>query len=115
LLRRVRESERLWDELERLVGQYGLPGRTILALSDAAIGLRVRNGTYRAAIGELGEITEQTATRDLARLVDVGLLKPHGEKRGRFYVRDTALADMWRAIVEARGRRDDSDPFAPAG
>ena len=42
MLRRVRESERLWFDLERLVAQHSLPDRTINALFDAASNLRVR-------------------------------------------------------------------------
>lgn len=115
LLRRVHESERLWDELERLAKQHGLPGRTLPALFDAAIGLRVRNATYRAAIRDQEEIVVQTATRDLGRLAELGLLTPHGERRGRYYSRGAPLAAIRQAIVESRDQRDESDPFAPAG
>lgn len=110
MLRRVKESERLWDELESLIAKRHLPERTIPALFDAAIGLRVRNSTYRA-IGE-DEITEHTASRDLRQLVDADLLIPFGEKRGRFYRASDELAGMFRKIIEARDARDDRDPFA---
>lgn len=113
LLRRVRESERMWISLERLVSHHMLPVRTLSVLFDAALRLRVRNATYRAGLKDADEeITEQTASRDLRQLVDLGLLVPRGERRGRVYVAGPAVSDIRRAIVEARGGREDSDPFA---
>jgi len=112
MLRRIRESERLWTELERITEREGLPDRVLAVMFDAAIGFRVRNNTYRASIGELEEISQATASRDLGRLVDAGLLVSHGEKRGRFYTRGPTLADVWGSIVQARDPKDDSDPFA---
>lgn len=113
LRRRVRESERLWMEIERLAG--GLPERVFAILFDAAMGLRVRNAMYRAVVAQTDEeITEQTASRDLRQLVDAGLLITHGEKRGRYYTASKALADLRQAVVRARDPRDDTDPFAAA-
>lgn len=109
-LRRIRESERLWLDIERVVVGDGLPPRTIDALHTAAMGSRVRNSTYRA-IGA-GEISDQAAGRDLRLLVDRGLLVAVGEKRGRHYVASERLASMWERIVDARDPRDDTDPFA---
>ena len=86
MLRRVKEVERLWYELESLISRHGVPERTINALFDAAQRLRVRNSTYRAAVGEGGdEIAEATASKDLAELVKADLLIPHGKARGRYY------------------------------
>lgn len=110
LLRRIKESERLWDELERLTTRHSLPERTIAVLFDAAIGLRVRNATYRAIWED--EISEHTASRDLRQLVEADLLVPFGERRGRFYRASKELAAAYRAIVDARDPRDDSDPFS---
>lgn len=113
LLRRITESERLWVELEVLVARYGMSERTLVGLYDAALGLRVRNATYRAAFAEAEEeISEQTASRDFRQLVRSGLLVPHGAGRGRFYTAGRELVAIRRAIVDARAARDDSDPFA---
>jgi len=113
MLRRVRESERLWFDLERLVATHRLPERTLNVLFDAASGLRVRNATYRAALENTeDEITEQTASRDLRDLVATGLLLPRGQARGRFYIAGREVAAIRRAIVDSRDTRDDSDPFA---
>jgi len=112
MLRRVRESERLWTDLERLVEEMDLPERTTSLLYDAAFGLRVRNSTYRASMAANGEdIAEQTAGRDLRLLVAKGLLVARGQARGRFYTATDRLADLQRAIISARDPRDDSDPF----
>ncbi len=114
MLRRVKESEQLWDNLERVVAELGLPHRTVVVLWDAAMGFRVRNATYRAIFEESGEepISEAVATRDLRQLVEAGLLVPRGEKRGRIYLAGKELRDMRRHIVDGRNPRDDSDPFA---
>jgi Fic family protein len=114
-LRRVKEAERLWDELERLIADRGVNPRTIFALYDACVGFRVRNATYRAialAEDETAGLTEQAASRDLKTLHQGGLLVPHGEKRGRFYTASPELWDLRKRIVEARDPRNDSDPFA---
>lgn len=113
VLRRVRESEHLWLRLEDVVSGHKVPDRTLSALYDAAQGLRVRNATYRASLKDNGdEISEQTASRDLRQLVQAGLLVSLGEKRGRVYAASGDLRAMRQAIVAARSRRDDSDPFA---
>jgi Fic family protein len=113
LLRRITESERLWTELEVVANAGGLADRTLVALYDAAQGLRVRNATYRASFAESGEeVSEQTASRDFRQLVAAGLLVPHGASRGRYYTASEKLRELRRAIVGARAARDDSDPFA---
>ncbi len=114
MLIRIRESERLWVELELLIEQFRLPERVMLPMFDAAVGLRVRNATYRATLEESGEepITEQTASRDFQRLVEAALLVPSGERRGRFYTASEGVAQIQRRIRADRDPRNDSDPFA---
>lgn len=105
VLRRSRDMERLWNALEVEVFRRRLPDRSILALSDAAMGLRVRNSTYRAA----AEVSEQVASRDLKMLVDEDLLAPVGERRGRVYVAAARLAEI---RGKTREPRTDEDPFS---
>ena len=112
LLQRVKETERLWADLERIAQRQRLPERVIPALYDAAVGFRVRNATYRAV--DKDAITENMASRDLRDLVDLGLLIPHGERRGRYYMAGNEVQSARKAIVAARDPRDDSDPFASA-
>lgn len=90
LLRRTREMQQIWDALEIEIGKRQLPDRVMLALSDAAFGLRVRNSTYRKAAG----ISEQVATKDFKLLTDSGLLIPGGEKRGRFYTASSTINEI---------------------
>ena len=111
--RRIKESERLWGELESLISEKGLPDRSLVALFDAATGFRVRNATYRAAFEDTDDpITEGTASRDLRQLVEADLLVKNGTKRGTFYTRGSQLLALSKAIEDARDPRDESDPFA---
>jgi Fic family protein len=114
MLRRVTETERLWRDIDQLRLSAGLPERVMAVLFDAASGLRVRNATYRATLEQTGEepISEQTASRDLQRLVEAGLLRPLGEKRARFYAGSQELMQLRRNIIASRDPRDESDPFA---
>ncbi len=106
LLRRSREIQKLWDELEKIVKAKALPERSLVALSDAAFGLRVRNNSYRTS----ADVNEVIAQRDLRGLVGAGLLVKEGENRGRFYVASQELLDVRRRTAEARRRWP--DPFS---
>jgi Fic family protein len=113
LLTRIRESEALYLRLESLASRHRIPDRATVALFDAALGLRVRRATYRAQFDDTeGEMSEQTASRDLRQLVSAGLLVARGEKRGRYYVGSPELRALRDEIVKGRAVRDDSDPFA---
>ena len=98
LLRRTNEISRLWDELEELVRRFQLPERMQFALADAAMGLRVRNASYRPA----AEISENLASRDLTLLVRRGLLVADGERRGRVYVASEDLKRIRQKTLEPR-------------
>lgn len=106
LLRRTREIDRLWDRLEEEIRRHDLPQRLIFALSDAAMGFRVRNGTYRS----VAEVSDQLASRDLATGVKAGFLTPSGERRGRVYRASDLLLTIRRETRETRVA--DDDPFA---
>jgi len=113
MLIRVREAERLWVSLDQLAERYAFPERVIPVMFDAAMGLRVRNATYRAELAESGEtVSPQTAQRDLQRLVTAGLLVTSGENRARVYLGGEELLRLRQEMVAARDPRDDSDPFA---
>jgi Fic family protein len=113
ILQRVKESERMWVELEQTAQDLKLPDRSVTALFDAMIGLRVRNATYRAYFDDTPDaITDATASRDLQKLVQADLLEARGERRGRHYVARPALAAIRHRVVQARAPRDDTDPFA---
>jgi len=110
LLKRVREYERLWDALEHEAARERLAPRTLLALSDAAMGFRVRNATYRLLDDETA--APATAARDLKAMTSAGLLEPRGQTRGRYYVGSPRLRAMWQKVRADRVVDDMVDPFA---
>ncbi len=105
LIRRVKEIDRLWGELEHEINNRGLPDRTIFALAEAAGGRRIRNATYRP----IAEISENVASRDLKQLVDSGLLVPNGERRGRYYTASEFVLAIREKTREPRSAPE--DPF----
>lgn len=109
LSRRVKQSEQLWTILAGEVARVGLDERTVLALFDAAQRFRVRNSAYQAHT----DLSEYAGGRDLKRLVDVGLLEPHGEKRGRYYMATGRLLELAAPAREVGGEWEREDPFAP--
>lgn len=114
VVRRSKETELLWDALETRVHELGLADRVVVALFDAAMGFRVRNGTYRATFDDSPEeISDQTASRDFQRLVKSKLLISQGESRGRYYLASRELSGIFKEI-KSDDPRDDSDPFANA-
>lgn len=111
-VRRIREAEQLWAALEKILNTARLPERCITALFDAAMGWRIRNSTYRAALAEQDEqISEQSASVDLKRLVELDLLEPVGEKRGRHYVAAGRIREL-RTEVRSKNPLILVDPFA---
>jgi Fic family protein len=90
LLRRTAEMNRLWDELEVLIKNRALPDRMIFALADAAMGLKVRNATYRSP----AEVSDNLASRDLKVLVEQELLIADGQARARAYVASETLKEL---------------------
>jgi len=104
----------LWDMPARIAEERRLPERSLPALLDAVVGLRLRNATYRAIVEEVETITDATASRDLAKLVNADVLEPRGERRGRSYVRGPLLSAALAEITGARDQADEPGPFADA-
>jgi len=96
--RRMRETARLWDELEAELARRKLNERMINALYEAAVGLTVKASRYR----ELAVVSALVASRDLAALVHEGLLTPIGERRGRTYVASESLRAIRQRTREER-------------
>lgn len=109
LLRLTRILSRLWDGLEAEVKALRLPDRMLPALSDAALGYKIRNASYR----HLADVSDTLAGRDLRALVQVGLFVPEGERRGRHYVASEKLRAIGSSALEPK--RDKDDPFALTG
>ncbi len=113
LLRRVQDTEALWDRCQQVVSQRGLPDRTVGALCDAARGWRLRRSLYikltTAATGE--PVSDPMATRDLAAMTKAGLLIGVGQKRGRHYEPTPDLRAIWRDIRAGRATQPLPDPY----
>lgn len=90
LLRRLRETERIADELSQLIKQRELSERLVFALIEAAFGYRVRNSSYRVS----ADISRNLASRDLKLLVDAGLLIREGERRGSEYKASLEIQEL---------------------
>lgn len=101
VLGRVNEAEELWNRLAALAAQRHLPERTIAALYDAALGLRVRRSRYQDEAG----LEEAAAGRDLRSIADAGLLVPQGQTRGRYYLGGDDLRAVYRSLRAERPRR----------
>lgn len=81
----------LWSRIFSIVEDDAkrrrLPERMLVTLAEAMYGFQVRNVTHRTN----ADVSEKIAGRDLKDLVDIDMLAPHGEKRGRYYTRGPAL------------------------
>jgi hypothetical protein len=113
MLRRIQETEGLFAECAQIAEARGLHERTTGALAEAAFGFRVRNASYRLLVdttyGE--QVSELTASRDLRAIVTAGLFQPIGEKRGRYYVAEPVLTDVYKQIRKGRAPKDLGDPY----
>lgn len=102
---RVTEASEIWAELDGLIGANRLPDRLAGILYEAVLGYRVRRSGYMKLAG----IEKHTATRDLSRLAELGLLQTRGETRGRHYVAGQRLREL---RDECRKRRPELvDPY----
>lgn len=106
LLMRNRMFSELWGELEAEINKVGLPDRSILALSDASLGLRVRSVHYK----NLADVSQVVASRDLKAMVKAGLLVALGEKRGRIYKASDRIRQIAIKIRQKEPRLIE-DPF----
>jgi Fic family protein len=103
--RRVEEAALIWAELDRLVAGSHLPERVTDLLYEAVLGYRLRRSGYVKATG----IEQRTASRDLGRLVDLGLLVARGETRGRHYTAGQRLVGLRTGCRQRR--RPLTDPY----
>jgi Fic family protein len=106
LRRRFDEAELLWSGLDMLAARHGLAERMADPLFDAALGSRVQRSTYVKRTG----LELRTATRDLARLVELGLLDAVGHTRARHYVAGPALRELRTEVRAARVPLEDPYP-----
>lgn len=111
--RRRAEIEELWRGSVELAETRGLPERCAAALVDTAYGLRIRRGSYQSAgLATTGEeVSDQTASRDLKAMVDLGLLNAVGERRARYYLAGDEPMALREKIRAKRSPPETDDPF----
>ncbi|HEX7292016.1 MAG TPA: hypothetical protein VF250_12895 [Conexibacter sp.] len=85
-LAQIEQAGERWGRLERLVEERGWPDRLVIALEQALIG-----GTDRSRYVAEADVAAVTATGDLRRLLDAGLLVSRGGGRSTRYVPSDAL------------------------
>lgn len=102
LVKRNNWLSKVADEVITKASALGLPDRAELTLVDASFGHRIRAGRYR----EENEISDVVASRDLRKMCDLGLLIPHGQKRGRYYTASNVLLGI-AARHKVSGRAED--------
>jgi len=107
IARRIDEAIAIWAELDTLVARHSLADRVTSQLYDAVLGYRIRRSTYMKA----AEVEERTASRDLGRLVELGILLARGETRARHYVAGEALRDLHKRCREKRRPLEDPYPW----
>ncbi|MCL2780873.1 MAG: Fic family protein [Actinomycetia bacterium] len=96
--RRFAEAERQWARLDDLTTRHRLPDRLADALFDALLGFRVTRHGYLNHV----TVDERTATRDLVRAAEAGLLEARGERRGRYYLAGESLRAIQDELRAAR-------------
>jgi Fic family protein len=107
LARRVDEAGQTWAELETLAATRALNERTLDAMYDAVLGYRTRRSAYM----KRAEVTEQSATRDLAALTAAGILAARGTGRGRHYVAGPVLREIGERRRSTRNPIRDPYPW----
>jgi Fic family protein len=107
LARRVAEAGQTWAELEALAATRGLQERTLDPMYDAVLGYRTRRSAYM----KRAEVTEQSATRDLAALTAASILAARGTGRGRHYVAGPVLREIGERRRSARNPIRDPYPW----
>lgn len=90
----LREATVRWSALERLVADRGWPDRLVIALE-----LALTTGLDRAAYSAESDVSDATASSDLRRLTDAGLLASEGAGRATRYGPTAALRE---AIARSR-------------
>ena len=96
-LRQLADAGERWAHLERLVGRRDWPDRLVIALEQSLF-----HGTDRATYATEADVSAATATGDLRRLVDAGLITPRGRGPATRYVASEQLTE------EVRRKREDS-------
>lgn len=96
-LRQLAEAAARWAYLEKLVEQRGWPDRLVIALEQSLF-----HGTDRAAYVAEADVSGPTASSDLRRLLDAGLISQQGRGPATRYLASEQLT------LDVRGQSDRS-------
>lgn len=88
-LRQLAEAGARWAYLEQLVEQHGWPDRLVIALEQSLF-----QGTDRAAYAAEADVSAPTASGDLRRLLDAGLIGQQGRGPSTRYVASERLSSL---------------------
>jgi Fic/DOC family len=89
-LDQIEQAGARWSYLERLAKERGWPDRLVIALEQSLVG-----GTDRTLYANEADVSAASATSDLRRLVDAGLIKQQGRGRStRYHASDQLRADV---------------------
>jgi Fic family protein len=87
-MEQLEAAARRWRLLEELVAARGWPDRLVIALERSLVG-----GAERAAYAAEAEVSLPTASGDLRRLADAGLVAQQGRTRSTRYVATALLRE----------------------
>lgn len=82
-----------WAYLDELVERRGWPDRTVIALEQSLF-----QSLERASYAEEADVSTPTASNDLRRLLDAGLVVRRGRGRATRYVASDTLREGVRRI-----------------
>jgi Fic family protein len=99
-LRQLAEAGARWAFLEQLVEQRGWPDRLVIALEQSLF-----QGTDRAAYAAEADVSAPTASSDLRRLLDAGLISQQGRGPATRYVASEHLARDVRGHLDGATSR----------
>lgn len=85
-LDQIEQAAARWNRLEALIEERAWPDRLIIALEQSLVGR-----TDRTQYGREAEVSSVTASNDLRRLVDAGLLRQQGRGPSTTYAADRGL------------------------
>jgi Fic family protein len=85
-LDQIEQAAARWQRLEDLASQRGWPDRMVIALEQSLLG-----GTDRSRYAEEADVSPATASADLRRLLDAGLVDQLGRARASTYTASPAL------------------------
>jgi DNA-binding transcriptional ArsR family regulator len=85
-LEQIAEAGARWSALERLVDERGWPDRLVIALDQSLF-----QGVDRASYAAQADVSAPTASNDLRRLLDAGLVSQRGKGRTTRYVASEGL------------------------